>query len=92
MLLIVHIDQVLDERCFCSSDCLSLLLPFFLYSDPNSRTTFSDYLYSNDGFAKALSSSLNGNGVLVAQVGEGTIPFSLKFCCPRASLHFCSLF
>jgi len=40
------------------------------YSDPNSQSEFCDYLYSNDNFSLALWSSLNEDGVLVAQIGS----------------------
>jgi len=75
-----------------SGSSLIVFIVFVSCSDPNSRTTFSDYLYSNDGFAKALSASLNGNGVLVAQVGEGTVPlcsgFFVVHAPPDTSVHF----
>ena len=46
-----------------------------LFRDPNSETPFSDILYSNSDFAKALSYSLNVNGVLVSQTGESDMGF-----------------
>lgn len=52
-------------------NCLTTaIFTIHFYSDPNSHSEFCDYLYLNINFSLALWSSLNENGVLVAQIGS----------------------